>query len=47
MKADGALIGIAETPVQVRNRERCRPSDAQAGSFMRSDLPIAGFAGDH
>ncbi|MFN7984075.1 MAG: YciI family protein [Vicinamibacterales bacterium] len=43
MKADGALIGIAETPVQVRNHDDAG-LQTQAGSFMRSDLPIAGFA---
>ena len=43
LKADGALIGVAGTPVHVRN-----PDDAgvqaSAGPFMRSDLPTAGFA---
>ncbi|HEU4602396.1 MAG TPA: YciI family protein [Steroidobacteraceae bacterium] len=43
LKARGALIGIAGAPVQVRNHDN---ADAQttAGSFMRSELPIAGFA---
>jgi len=39
----GALMGIAGSPVQVRN-----PGDlgvvTSSGPFMRSDLPIAGFA---
>jgi hypothetical protein len=39
----GAIIGIAGRPVQVRN-----PAGAgvqtRRGAFMRSDLPIAGFA---
>lgn len=43
LKAAGALIGIAGTPVQVRN-----PDDAgvhtTSGAFMHSALPIAGFA---
>lgn len=43
LKADGAQIGIAGTPVQVRN-----PDDTgvqtTSGSYLRSDLPIAGFA---
>lgn len=43
LKAGGALIGMAGTPVQVRN-----PDDAGVqttpGSYLRSDLPIAGFA---
>lgn len=41
--SEGALIGIAGSPVQVRN-----PVDTgvqtQEGSFMSSALPIAGFA---
>ena len=43
MKADGALIGVAGTPVQVRNPDS---TDLQTtdGSYMRSTLPIAGFA---
>jgi hypothetical protein len=40
---DGVLMGIAGTPVQVRN-----PNAAQVGttngSFMTSSLPLAGFA---
>lgn len=43
LRESGAVIGIAGTPVQVRN-----PGDAgvqtNSGPFMRSDLPIAGFA---
>ncbi|OBJ15918.1 transcription initiation protein [Mycobacterium colombiense] len=42
-RAAGALIGIAGEPVAVRN-----PDGAglriEAGSFMSSELPIAGFA---
>jgi hypothetical protein len=43
MKAGGALIGVAGKPVQVRNHG---DSGVQTttGSFMHSNLPIAGFA---
>ncbi|SPM32688.1 Uncharacterized conserved protein [Mycobacterium rhizamassiliense] len=43
LAASGALVGRAGSPVQVRN-----PDDAgvsvQPGAFLRSTLPIAGFA---
>ena len=43
LKEDGVLMGIARTPVQVRN-----PNAAQVettnGPFMTSALPVAGFA---
>lgn len=43
LRKDGALMGIAGTPVQVRN-----PNAAQvektSGPFMISSLPLAGFA---
>ena len=43
LRAGGALMGIAGSPVQVRN-----PEDAgtyrKAGPYMRSELPVAGFA---
>lgn len=43
LKAGGAMIGVAGSPVQVRN-----PDDAGTtttpGPYLRSDLPIAGFA---
>jgi hypothetical protein len=43
LKAGGALIGVAGTPMQVRN-----PDDAgvqtSPGPYLRSNLPIAGFA---
>jgi hypothetical protein len=38
----GALMSVAETPVQVRNHEDKGVQTAR-GAFMRSDLPIAGF----
>ncbi len=41
--SEGALIGIAGTPVQVRNPEAAGV-EIQGGQFMSSDLPIAGFA---
>ena len=43
LRAEGALIGIAGQPVQVRNHDGARV-DTSAGPFLRSDLPIAGFA---
>jgi hypothetical protein len=43
LQNDGVLMGIAGTPVQVRN-----PNAAQVettnGPFMTSSLPVAGFA---
>ena len=43
LKLNGALIGVAGSPVQVRN-----PDDAgvqtSEGAFMSAALPIAGFA---
>lgn len=41
--ADGALMGIAGTPVQVRNPDASGVK-TQDGPFMASALPIAGFA---
>jgi hypothetical protein len=43
MKADGALIGVAGAPVQVRNQDGAGVNTT-AGPYMRSTLPIAGFA---
>jgi len=43
LRADGALTGIAGQPVQVRNHDGAGV-DASEGPFLRSDLPIAGFA---
>lgn len=39
----GALMGVAGDPVQVRNHDNAEVRTTQ-GPFMRSDLPIAGFA---
>jgi hypothetical protein len=41
--ANGALMGIAGTPVQVRNHDDSGVQTTQA-PFLRADLPIAGFA---
>ena len=43
MKADGALIAVAGTPVQVRNHDNTGVQTT-TGAYMRSGLPIAGFA---
>ena len=41
--AEGALIGMAGKPVQVRNPEAGHLETSE-GPFMSSGLPIAGFA---
>lgn len=41
--SEGAVIGIAGAPVQVRNPE-ARGVETQQGPFMSSAKPIAGFA---
>lgn len=41
--ARGAIVGIAGTPIQVRN-PGASGVRTQSGAFLRSDLPIAGFA---
>ena len=43
LQADGAVMGIAGDPVQVRNHDGAGVR-VSPGPFMRSDLPIAGFA---
>ncbi|MBW8858532.1 MAG: transcription initiation protein [Caulobacter sp.] len=43
LKTEGALIGVAGRPVQVRNPEAASV-ETRDGSFMSSELPIAGFA---
>lgn len=43
LRADGALIGIAGSPVQVRNHGDAGVQTV-AGAFLHSSLPIAGFA---
>lgn len=43
LQKDGVLMGIAGTPVQVRNPDGAQVETAN-GPFMRSSLPVAGFA---
>lgn len=43
LRADGADMGIAGAPVQVRNHGDAGVQ-TQDGPFMRSGLPVAGFA---
>jgi hypothetical protein len=43
LRAEGALMGIAGSPVQVRNPEGTHVETTD-GPFMSSALPIAGFA---
>lgn len=43
LRSDGAQMGVAGTPVQVRNHDGAGV-ETQTGPFMRSALPVAGFA---
>jgi hypothetical protein len=43
LQARGAVVGIAGEPLQVRNHDAAGV-ETNAGAFMRSDLPVAGFA---
>jgi hypothetical protein len=43
LKREGALLAIAGAPIQVRNPDASRV-ETREGAFMRSELPIAGFA---
>ncbi|WP_254126934.1 YciI family protein [Aquihabitans sp. G128] len=43
LRAAGATIAIARTPVQVRNHDAAGITLTE-GAYMVSDLPIAGFA---
>ncbi len=43
LKVGGALIGVAGAPMQVRNHDS-KGLKTTGGPYMRSDLPIAGFA---
>lgn len=43
LRAAGALMGVAGEPIQVRNHDGAGVRTTH-GPFMRSDLPIAGFA---
>jgi len=43
LRSEGALMGTAGSPVQVRNPEAAR-LETRDGPFMAAALPIAGFA---
>ncbi len=43
LRAEGAVVGIAGAPVQVRNPDATGLA-TRDGAYMASDLPIAGFA---
>ena len=43
LKAGGAVIGVAGEPMQVRNPDNAG-LQTSVGPYLRSDLPIAGFA---
>lgn len=43
LQKEGALMGIAGAPVQVRNPDAEQVETAE-GPFMTSSLPVAGFA---
>jgi hypothetical protein len=43
LRSEGALMGVAGEPVQVRNPEAGQ-LETLSGPFMSSALPIAGFA---
>lgn len=43
LRKNGALIGIAGNPVQVRNPDAAQVKTTD-GPFMTSSLPVAGFA---
>lgn len=43
LRQDGAVIGAAGAPVQVRNTE-CAGVETAQGPFLTAALPVAGFA---
>lgn len=43
LRSQGAVMGIAGAPVQVRNHN-ATGVDTTSGAFMQSPLPVAGFA---
>ena len=43
LQSGGAEMGIAGAPVQVRNHDGAGV-ETESGPFMRSSLPVAGFA---
>ena len=43
LQREGAVMGVAGAPIQVRNPEATRV-ETREGAFMTSRLPVAGFA---
>lgn len=43
LRAEGTLMGVAGQAVQVRNHDAAGAT-TEEGPFLRSDLPVAGFA---
>lgn len=43
LRSEGALMGIAGAPVQVRNPDAAH-LETREGSYMSSALPVAGFS---
>lgn len=43
IRDSGAVVGVAGTPVQVRNHDDAGV-ETRSGAFLQSSLPIAGFA---
>ena len=43
LRRDGALMGVAGAPVQVRNPD-ASAVETRMGAYMSSSLPVAGFA---
>lgn len=43
LRSQGAVMGVAGAPVQVRNHDAAGVH-AESGAFLRSPLPVAGFA---
>ena len=43
LRGDGAVMGVAGAPVQVRNHD-AGGVHTQHGPFMQASLPVAGFA---
>jgi hypothetical protein len=43
LQAQGGVVGVAGSPVQVRNHDAAGVH-RERGAFMQADLPVAGFA---
>lgn len=43
LRSQGAVMGVAGAPVQVRNHDAAGVH-AESGAFLHSSLPVAGFA---